>query len=46
MSIGINSIAILNIHGVDYLCIINGISKSEAMNLLTIADLSEEHYKV
>ena len=46
MSIDINSIAILNIHGVDYLCIIDGISKSEAMNLLIIADLSEEHYKV
>ena len=46
MSTDINSIAILNIHGVDYLCIINGISKSEAMNLLIIADLSEEHYKV
>ena len=28
MSIYINSIAILNIHGVDYRCIINGIGKS------------------
>ena len=33
MSIDINSIAILNIHGVDYGCIITGISKSEAINL-------------
>ena len=33
-------IAILNIHGVDYCCIINGISKSEAMALLNIVNLN------
>ena len=36
ISIDINSIAILNIHDVDYCCIINGITKSQAMNLLKI----------
>ena len=34
MSINLNDIAILNIPGVDYRCIINGISKSEAVNVL------------
>ena len=39
----LNSIAILNIHDVDYRCIINGISKSEAINLLLNVDLSEKN---
>ena len=30
MSMEINNIVILNIHGIDYLCIICGISKNEA----------------
>ena len=30
----LSDIANLNIHGVDYHCIINGITKSEAMRLL------------
>ena len=34
MSININSIAILNIHDVDYRCIIVRIRKSEAMNFI------------
>ena len=34
MSISLNDIAILNINGADYSCIINGISKSDAANLL------------
>ena len=34
MLIKLSNIAILNIHGVDYCCIINGICKSEALNLL------------
>ena len=34
MSINLNDIAILNILGVDYRCIINGISKSEAVKVL------------
>ena len=42
MSIDVNSIAILNVHGVDYRCIINEISKSEAINLFRNADLSEK----
>ena len=37
----IKSIAIFCIHGVDYRCIITGISKSEAINLLKNAVLSE-----
>ena len=41
ISISINSTAILNIHSVDYRCIIIGISKSEATNLLKNVDLSE-----
>ena len=41
MSIDINSIATLNNHGVDYYCIIIGISKREAINVLRNADLSE-----
>ena len=42
MSIDLNIITILNIDGVDYRCIIAGISKSEAINLLRNADLSEK----
>ena len=34
MSINLNDIATLNISGVDHPCIINGIGKSEAVNLL------------
>ena len=40
MSIDINSSVILNIHGADYCCIIVGITKPEAINLLKNADLS------
>ena len=29
----INSTAILNIHGVDYCCIIDGVTRSDAINL-------------
>ena len=39
MSTKLNDITILNIEGVDYGCIIN---KSEAINLLQNADLTEE----
>ena len=38
MSIDIDSITILNIYGVDYCSVI----KSDAINLLAIADLSEK----
>ena len=38
----LSDIAILNIKGCDYRCIINGISKSEAMKLLQNIDLTEK----
>ena len=39
MSMNLSDIAILNIKGSDYHCIITGISKSEAINLLQNIDL-------
>ena len=42
MLIDINSIFISNIHGVDYCCIIVGITKPEAVNLLRHTDLSRK----
>ena len=42
MSINLNDIAILNIKGSDYHCIISLINKNEAINLLQNADLTEE----
>ena len=42
MSIRLNDIAILNIRGVDYHCIINGISRRGTVNLLQNADLNEK----
>ena len=33
MSVNFNDIAILNVRGIDYCCIINGISKSEPMGV-------------
>ena len=42
MTIGINSIVILNIHSVCYRCVLVIITKSEAINLLSNADLSEK----
>ena len=46
MSIDINSITILDIHGVDYRCIIAGICKSEAINIFKNPNLSRkvDHY--
>ena len=41
MSVDINNISILNIHGVDFRCIIVRISKIEAIKLLKIAYLSQ-----
>ena len=40
MPTDINSI-VLNIHGVDYRCIINGIIKRGVLNLLRNTDLTE-----
>ena len=36
MSISLNGIAVLSINGANYGCIINGISKNDALNLLKI----------
>ena len=41
MFVNLSNIAILNIDGADYCCIINGISKSDAVNLLQNANLNE-----
>ena len=42
MSINLNDIATLRIKGADYCCIINGISKSDAINLLKNSDLTKK----
>ena len=42
MFMNFSDIAILNIKGSDYRCIISGISKSEAMKLLQKIDLTEK----
>ena len=42
MSIYLSDFAILSIKCADYHCVINGISKSEAINLLQNIDLTEE----
>ena len=42
MSINLNDIATLNIECVYYGCIINNISKSDAINLMQNADFNEE----
>ena len=38
ISMNLSDIGILNIHGTDYCCIINGISKSKAINLSQKSD--------
>ena len=42
MSVSLSDIAILNIKAYDYHCIISLISKSEAINLMQNADLTEK----
>ena len=42
ISMNLSDISILNILGADHSCIVNGISKNEAMNLLPNADLTEK----
>ena len=42
ISINLSNIAILNIKGSDYHCIISLISKTEAIELLQSADLTEK----
>ena len=47
MSINLNDIAVLNFEAFDYRCIISLIRKSDAINLMQIADLMKkvEHYE-
>ena len=47
MFINLRDIAVLNINGSDYRCIISLIGKNETINLMQNADLTEkaEHYK-
>ena len=42
MPMNLSDIAILNIKGSDYRCIISGISKSEAVKLVQNTDLAEK----
>ena len=42
MSTNLNNIAILNIKSADYRCVISGISKREAINLMQNIDLTEK----
>ena len=42
MSMNLSDIAILHIKGSDYCCIISGISKSEAINLMQNTDLTKK----
>ena len=42
MSINLKDIAILNIKGSDYRCIISGITKSEAIDLMQNTNLIEK----
>ena len=46
MSINLSDIAFLNIQDVQYCCIINRISKSEAMGLLDNANINEKSEKL
>ena len=43
MSINLSDIYTLNIKNVDYHCIVNGISKGEAIKLLQNIDLTEKN---
>ena len=42
MSINLNVITILRLNSADYRCIIEGISKSDAVNLLKNAELTKK----
>ena len=42
MYMNISNIASLNIKGSDYRCVISGISKSEAINVMQNIDLTEK----
>ena len=43
MSRNLRNIAILNIRGYNYCCIISGISKTEAINFMQNTDLTEKN---
>ena len=42
ISINLNDIPVINLNGINYRCIISGINKSEVVNLLQNANLSEK----
>ena len=42
MSMNLSNIAILNVKGFNYHCIITGISKNEAINLMQNTDLTKK----
>ena len=42
----VSDIAVLNIHGADYCCIISRISESEAIKLINIVDFSEKEWSI
>ena len=46
MSINLSDIAILNIEGSDYRCIISLISKNDASNLMQNANLTEKKWNI
>ena len=50
MSVNLDDIAILNINGADYRCVIAGTSKTEVINLMQNIDFSEKkkakNYKI
>ena len=46
MSMNLSNIAILKIENADYHCIISGISKSEATNLMQNIDLTETQWNI
>ena len=46
MSVNLSDIAIWNIKGSDYRCIISFISKNEAINLMQNADLTEKKWSI
>ena len=46
MSVNLSDIAILNIKGSDYCCIINLISKYKAVNLMQNADLTDKKWNI
>ena len=47
MYMNLSEVAVLNIKGTDYHCIISGISKSEAINVMQSINMTKkaEHYK-